>query len=102
MAKYPSPDVARRRFETGVEQAREKWALRAREGATDYQTWFTGFANTIYPIVASLPSKEGKTLETIVAERVTPIARAVKNLSTTYRASKLSEIARKVAVVVRA
>jgi len=100
MAKYPSPSEARSNFETGVEAAREKWVARARAGAVDYETWFTGFANTIYPIVAGLPTREGKTVAQRVTERVIPVAQAISRLSTTYRAAKLKKVVEAVKVVV--
>jgi len=103
MGKYPTPTEARSRFEEGVELAKEKWVSRARAGATGYETWFTGFANTIYSLVATLPSKEGKTTDTIVDERVKPVAKAIKGLSKSYKDAKLRELAKKAAplVVVR-
>jgi hypothetical protein len=98
--RYPTPEEARRRFEEGVELAKEKWVSRAREGATAYETWFTGFANTVYSLVATLPSKEGKTTDTIVDERVKPVVKAIKNLSRSYREAKLKELVKKVAPAV--
>ena len=100
MGKYPSPEEARSKFESGVESAREKWVQRAKAGATMYQTWYTGFANTIYPLVAGLPDKSTLTIEQRVVERVTPIAKAVHGLSVSYQATKIRKIAEKARVVV--
>ena len=99
MGRYPTPSEARRRFEEGVELAKEKWVSRARAGAIGYETWFTGFANTIYSLVATLPSKEGKTTDTIIDERVKPVAKAIKNLSKSYKEAKLRELVKRVAPI---
>jgi len=98
MGKYPSPSEARRNFETGVELAKEKWVRKAKAGAKDYETWYTGFANEIYPIIATLPERTGDINENI-DNRCKPIANAIHRLSLTYRATKLEELARKVAPV---
>jgi len=98
MGKYPTPSEARRNFETGVELAKEKWARKAKAGAKDYELWFTGFANEIYPIIAGLPERTGDIDENI-DNRCKPIAKAIHKLSLTYRETKLAEIAKKVAPV---
>jgi len=103
MAKYPSPSEARSNFEIGVEAARDKWVARARAGATAYETWFTGFANTVYPIIATLPSKEaaGATAAERYAKRGAPVAEAIRKLSQSYKAAKLREIAKAAAPLVK-
>jgi len=94
-AKYPTPEEARSRFETGVELAKEKYARRAREGADDYQLWFTGFAAKIYPLIAGLPDPEGKDIKSRVEERVTPVSEGIHKLSQAYRKAKRESIAKK-------
>jgi len=101
--KYPSPEEARRRFESGVELAPEKWKTRTLEGADDYETWFAGFAAGVYPVVASLP--DPKTLPTIkdrVEKRVVPVAEKIHKLSQAYRKAKLREIVEKAKALVPA
>jgi len=100
MGKYPTPEKARARFESGVEAARDKWAARARDGAEDYQLWFTGFANTVYPIISGLPDKAGLSIEERVTKRALPVAQAIHKLSVTYQKTKIKQIAEAVAKTV--
>ena len=100
MGKYPTPEEARRHFETGVELAKEKYVSRAKEGATDYETWFVGFAGKVYPIVATLPDPAGLTIEERIDRRVKPVAKIIHELSISYRAAKLKEIVKPLKVVV--
>jgi len=100
MGKYPTPEKARSRFESGVEAARDKWAARARDGAEDYQLWFTGFANTVYPIISGLPDKAGLSIEERVMRRALPVAQAIHRLSVTYQSTKIRKIAEAVAKTV--
>jgi hypothetical protein len=102
MAKYPTPEVARKNFEEGVEESKDLWVKRAKAGATAYQTWYVGFANELYPLIAALPTREGKTRDERVDERVKPVVNKIAELSASYRAAKLAEIAKKVAPLVRA
>jgi hypothetical protein len=100
MGKYPSPEVARRNFETGVDLSKDKWATRAKAGATDYQLWFTGFANAIYPLISTLPDPTGLSVRERVVQRSAPVAEAIHNLSVTYKATKLSKLAEKARALV--
>ena len=97
--KYPTPSEARRNFEQGVELAKEKWAKRAKGGAKDYELWYTGFANEIYPLIATLPERTGDINENI-DNRCKPVANAIHRLSVSYQSTKLEELARKVAAVI--
>lgn len=95
--KYPSPAEAAELFRTGVEAATGKWRDRTVGGVPRYQTWFTGFANTIYPVIARLPDRA--TLPSIrdrVNQRVAPVAEAIHELSVSYRQTKLQQLARAV------
>jgi predicted oxidoreductase len=92
-ARYPTPEKARADFEEGVELAREKWVTRAKEGADDYQTWYAGFAATVYPIIATLPPKTEDPVKNWLA-RGARIVTALKALSRRYRATKLETVAR--------
>jgi len=86
--KYPTPEEARRRFETGVEAAREKYVSRAREGADNYQLWFAGFAAKVYPVVAGLPDPEGLSIRDKYVLRGAPVGEAIHRLSLAYRKAK--------------
>ena len=96
--KYPSPSEARRNFETGVDLSKEKWAKKAKDGARDYETWYTGFANEVYPIVATFPEPTGD-IDANIDNRCKPIAKAIHDLSVTYRRTKLEALAKKIAPV---
>jgi hypothetical protein len=100
MGKYPTPSEARSHFETGVELAKEKYVSRAREGAVDYETWFTGFASKIYPLVSALPDPAGLSIAERIDKRVKPVAEAIHALSLSYRKAKLAEIVKPLKVVV--
>jgi len=89
--KYPTPDEARRRYEAGVEANKDRWVEGCRSGADDFQTWFTGFAKTIYPLVATLPAKTGN-VDRDVDSRVKPVAKRIKALAEAYRKAKLAEV----------
>jgi len=102
MGRYPTPQEARKNFEEGVEESKELWVKRAKAGATAFQTWFTGFANELYPVIARLPTREGKTIDERVEERVKPVAKKISELAASYRAAKLEEIAKRVAPLVTA
>lgn len=97
--KYPSPFEAATRYITGVELSRDKWVQRAREGMTQYQAWFTGFANTVYPVIAGLPPKTGN-VDVDIDNRVKPVARAIKSLAMSYRVTKIQTKLRAIAPLV--
>jgi len=101
-AKYPTPEEARRRFESGVESAREKYVSRAREGADDYQLWFSGFAAKIYPLIATLPDPEGMSIKDKYLSRAAPVGEAIHKLSLTYRKAKRESIAKVAAEAAKA
>ena len=100
MGKYPDPSEAKSNYVTGVQLAKEKYVQKSIAGADDFQTWFAGFASKIYPLIAGLPPKTGN-VEEDVKNRVIPVARAIKELSQAYKATKLQEIAAKVVPLVR-
>jgi len=100
MGRYPTPEEAKERFVSGVQLSKEKWVERAIGGADDYLTWFTGFASRIYPLIAGLPEKTGDVKANVI-NRSAPVASAIHSLSVAYRRTKLAELARKVAPVVR-
>jgi hypothetical protein len=99
MGKYPTPNEATSRFTDGVQFARDKWVTRTTQGAGLYQTWYTGFANTIYPVIAGLPAKTGN-VDVDIDQRVKPVANAIRKLSYSYRATRLREIAKQLSAVV--
>jgi len=99
--KYPTPEEARRRFESGVEAAREKYVSRAREGADNFELWFAGFASNIYPLIAGLPDPEGLTIEEKYLRRGAPVGKAIHNLSLSYRKAKRERVARVAAEVAK-
>jgi len=99
MGAYPTPVEATNRFRTGVQLGAQKWTNNTLAGANDYQTWFSGFASVVYPIVASLPAKTGD-VDRDVDARVKPVARAIRGLAQTYRATKLQKVAQVLAKVV--
>jgi hypothetical protein len=100
MGKYPTPSEARSHFETGVELAKEKYVSRAREGAVDFETWFTGFASKIYTLLQTLPDPAGLSIDERIDKRVKPVSKAIHELSLSYRAAKLKEIVKPLKVVV--
>ena len=97
--KYPTPSEARRNFVQGIDLSKEKWATRAKQGADDYELWFTGFANELYPLIATLPERTGDINENI-DNRCKPVAKAIHRLSVSYQRTKLEEITKKVAAVI--
>jgi hypothetical protein len=99
MGKYPTPSEATGRFTDGVQFAKDKWATRATQGAGLYQTWYTGFANTVYPVIAGLPARTGN-VDVDIDQRVKPVAKAIQKLSYSYKATRLREIAKQVSPVV--
>lgn len=101
MGKYPTPEKARANFEAGVEASKDKWASRTRAGAPDYQLWYTGFANTLYPLIAGLPDKAGLSIRERVIQKSAPVAEAIHNLSVSYQQTKLSKLVEKIRAVVR-
>jgi hypothetical protein len=74
VGRYPTPDEAKERFETGVEHAKDKWVERTKKGSDKYLLWFTGFASQLYPVIASLPDRTGDP-EVNVERRVKPVVK---------------------------
>ena len=99
--KYPTPDVARERYLSGVEANKETWVAGCREGADDYQTWFAGFAKAVYPLIATLPGKTGDVDRNIDA-RCKPVAKKIHEIALAYRKAKLAEIQKKLMATVPA
>lgn len=97
--KYPSPTEAVARYTTGIELSKDKWVKRAIEGSTQYQVWFTGFANNVYPVIATLPPKTGN-VDVDVDNRVKPVARAIKELAASYRVTKIQQKLRALAPLI--
>jgi hypothetical protein len=92
--KYPTPEEARARFESGVEAAREKYVMRAKEGADDFELWFAGFASKVYPLIATLPDPEGLTIEERYLKRGAPVGKTIHTLSLAYRKAKRERVAK--------
>jgi len=96
-ARYPTPEEARRHFETGVEQAKEKYVERAKQGAEDFEDWFTVFAAEVYPTIATLPSREGlATIKERIEKRSVPVAEKISRTAAAYRKAKLEEVRKEV------
>lgn len=94
-SKYPTPSEAVERFQTGVQYAGTKWVQRTQAGASRYNIWYTGFANTIYPVVASLPDREAlPDIASRIQQRGIPVAQAISRLGATYRKNKAEQVAR--------
>jgi len=99
--KYPTPEEARSRFETGVERNKDKWVEGCRSGAEDYQTWYAGFAKVIYPLIATLPPKTSDIKKT-VRERIEPVLLKISEVAKAYRKAKAAEAQKRLAVTVPA
>jgi len=103
VGKYPTPEEAKEHYVTGVEDAKDKWVERCREGAEDYEVWFTGFASKIYPLITTLPDKASlPTIRDRLLKRSLPVAEAIHSLSVSYRKAKLRELAEKAKALVPA
>jgi hypothetical protein len=91
VGKYPTPDEARERFETGVDHAKDKWVERTKKGADKYLMWFAGFASQVYPVIATLPERTGDP-EVNVERRVKPVVKKISEIAKVYRKAKLEAI----------
>jgi len=99
-SRYPTPDEARRNYELGIEEARDKWVRKSKAGAGAFEEWFYNFATYVYPVVRHLPPKTGD-VATNVASRVVPVAEAAKRAAELYRLKKIEERERKIEALAR-
>jgi hypothetical protein len=102
--RYPTPDEAKERFETGVDHAKDKWVERTKKGADKYLMWFAGFASEVYPVILTLPDRTGDP-EVNVERRVKPVVKKISEIAKAYRKAKLEAIkeeAKKVAESLKA
>ena len=93
--RYPTPEEARERFESGVEHAKEKWVERTKRGSEKYLLWYTGFASQLYPVIATLPDRTGDP-EKNVDLRVKPVIKKISEIAKDYRKAKLEAIEKEV------
>ena len=89
--RYPTPEEARERFETGVDHAKDKWVERTKKGADKYLMWFAGFSSQLYPVISTLPERTGDP-EKNVELRVKPIVKKISEIAKAYRKAKLETI----------
>ena len=88
MGKYPTPEEIVAKFKRSVDLSKEKWAGEAKLAADkDLFVWYSAFAAKVYDVVAGLPAKTGDTEKDII-NRSIPVAKAIKELSYSYRRVK--------------
>ncbi|MHC1628911.1 MAG: hypothetical protein ACXQTI_08790 [Candidatus Nezhaarchaeales archaeon] len=90
--KYPTPEEAKENYIKGVEVSRDIWVEKCRQGADDFYDWFIEFSNAVYPVVATLPSPVGKTIDQKIDERVKPVAKAISKIAEAYRKEKVRKV----------
>ena len=86
--KYPTPEEVVAKYKRSVDLAKEKWAGEAKIAADrELFVWYSAFAAKVYDVVSGLPPKTGD-VATDIANRSVPVAKAIKELSESYRRVK--------------
>jgi hypothetical protein len=93
MAKgYTVAEILTRR-ERGITGAGAKWEEASLAGNSRYAQWIEKWYGQICAVVAGLPSKEGKTIDVVVNERVKPVLKKTSAVAVEYRRDKVRQLA---------
>jgi hypothetical protein len=92
MAKgYTVEEILSKR-ERGITGAGTKWEENALAGQDRYADWLRIWLPQVYSVVATLPSKEGKSTEKVLLERVAPVVNRTKRIAEAYRKDKVKRL----------